>query len=99
MDETSLWSTVYRKDGGVISRHVAGESLLVPVRGNLADLQRIFTLNDVGEFIWNALDGSHDLGKIRTDVTQEFEVTSSQAGEDIIEFITSLEEEGLVRRQ
>jgi len=99
MDDASVWSTVYQKDDGVISRQVAGESLLVPVRGNLADLQRIFTLNGVGEFIWNALDGSHELGKVKADVTREFEVTDDQAGKDIIEFISLMEKEGLIHRQ
>lgn len=42
---------VYRHSGDVVNRQILGDTLLVPVRGKLADLQRIFALNPVARHI------------------------------------------------
>ena len=36
-------------------RVIAGETILVPLRQNLGDLESIYTLNGVGTFIWQQL--------------------------------------------
>jgi hypothetical protein len=46
---------VYRKKKDLVTREIAGETLIVPTRGNLADMQRIFALNGVAGFIWQHL--------------------------------------------
>ena len=44
-------SRIYIREKDIISRDIAGETILVPIRGNLADMQCVFTLNPVGIFI------------------------------------------------
>ena len=83
-------AAVYRKKGDTVTRHIAGETILVPIRNNLADMQGIFTLNPVAEYIWQQLDGQNNLAQIRDGITDSFEVDGPRAGEDMVEFIDQL---------
>lgn len=71
--------------------------ILVPIRGNLADMQRIFSLTPVAEFIWERLDGARSVKEIRTDLIQSFEVDRETAEKDISEFIDELIDNKLIR--
>jgi len=91
-----FWKKVYRKSPDVVVRKIAGELLLVPVRGKIADMQKIFTLNPVGELIWQELDAQRNLDDIRDRVVSEFDVTMETAMSDIEEFITELLQANLI---
>jgi hypothetical protein len=88
--------TIYRRNLDVRGRHVLGETLLVPVRGELADLQRIFSLSPVAEHIWSQLDGEHDLTAVRDSLVTRFEVEPDQAEADLVEFIAQLSAASLI---
>lgn len=80
----------------MIARQIAGEMLLVPIRGDLAGMQRIFALDEVGECIWQQLDAETTLEAIRDAVLANFDVREEQAEADIQEFIAELLEAGLI---
>jgi hypothetical protein len=88
---------VFQRTQNIVSRRVAGELFLVPVAGNLADMQRIFTLTKVAEFIWDRLDGQRSSGDILNDVVEHFDVDEKQAESDIQALLTELLAEGLVQ--
>jgi len=90
-EHQQIWDTVFTKDENIVARKIAGEMLLVPIRGNLADMQRIFALNPVGEFIWNHLDGKKTVKSIRDTLLEEFDVEQAEAETDITEFIDELQ--------
>jgi hypothetical protein len=87
----------YEKTGNIVSRRIAGELFLVPISGDLANMQRIFTLTAVAEFIWEKLDGRKNLNEILRQVLDRFDVPEKQAEVDIKEFVTELLKEGLAR--
>jgi hypothetical protein len=91
-----IWGKTFKKTGEIASRSIAGETLLVPIRGKLADMQRIFALNPVGEYIWKRLDGEKPLGNIRNEVLSDFDVDREQAENDIQAFISDLVKEKLI---
>jgi len=91
-----IWGKKFKKAGEIASRSIAGETLLVPIRGRLADMQRIFALNSVAEYIWKRLDGEKLLGEIRDEIIAHFEVDRDQADSDIQEFISELIRENLI---
>jgi hypothetical protein len=88
---------VFQRTRNIVSRRVAGELFLVPVAGNLADMQRIFTITKVAEFIWERLDGQKNLSDILNDVVEQFDVDEKQAESDIQALVTDLLTEGLVQ--
>lgn len=87
---------IYRKKKGLVTREIAGETLIVPLHGNLADMQRIFTLDAVAAFIWEHLDGEHDLDTICEDVTARFETENRDVAGDAGRFIEELLGAGLI---
>jgi hypothetical protein len=96
MDHIDLLKGVFRIREGIVSRKIAGETILVPVMGKLADMQRIFTLNSVGEFIWSKLDGKRGLAEISGEIVSVFEVEQEQADAEMEEFIAELLKEDLI---
>ena len=85
------------KDKNLVTRSIAGETLIVPVRSGIADLECIYALNEVGSRIWELLDERTPVKKIVEAVCSEFDVTPEQATRDISELLSSLETAGLVR--
>jgi hypothetical protein len=87
---------VYRIKGEVVSRRIAGEDLLIPIRGRLADMQRIFALDPVAAHIWSGMDGARDLDGILKSILETFEVTEDRARSDLDAFVSQLEGFGLL---
>ena len=96
MESKNKWSRIYVRKDEVVSRNIAGETILVPIRGNLADMQKIFTLNKSGAFIWEHLDGKIPLSEILESLLEQFDTTKNEAENDILDFIDQITESGLV---
>lgn len=92
----SAWDRVFVPKEALVAREIAGEVILVPVRGKLAQLKRIFVLNPVGAYIWGQLDGVRDLAAIHRGIVADFEVSEEEAEADLCEYIAALEEADLV---
>jgi hypothetical protein len=86
-----------RRLDDVILREIAGEVFLVPIRGRLADLQELFVLNPVGEWIWERLDGSRPTTALADDMARAFKVERDEAAADLEAFVAELDEAGLLR--
>ncbi len=85
-----------RPSRDVVARRVAGEYLLVPVRSGAAQMDYIFTANEIGSVIFQLLDGRRDAGEIARLVSRQFEVDEQRAGADVREFLANLLSAGLV---
>ena len=79
-----------KRKPSVVSRHIAGEELLVPIRGRLADMQRLFTTNEVGAFVWEQLARAQTEEQLVEAVVARFVVGLAQAQADVREFIEHL---------
>ena len=87
---------VFKKKEDFISRAIAGEMILVPLRGTLTDMQKIFSLNPVAGFIWERLDGQKSIAELRDELLATFDVEKGDVVSDIQEFIARLSKEGLI---
>jgi len=87
---------IFKKRETIVSRFIAGETILVPIRGNLADMEKIFSLEQVGEFIWQQLDGKQDLSDICIRIADVFDVDQETAEADLDAFITELQAADLI---
>jgi hypothetical protein len=81
----------------VVARRVAGEYLLVPVRSGAAQMDFIFTANEIGSAIFRLLDGSREGREIARLISEEFEVDADRARADVVEFLRELCDAGLAR--
>ena len=88
--------TVYAQNSSIVRRDIADETILVPIRGNLADMQRIYALDPVADFIWQQLGDGQAVGKIHAALVANFDVDAQQARLDLIEFIDKLLKANLI---
>ena len=79
-----------------VTRIIAGETIVVPVRGRVGDLDSIYTVNEIGTTIWELIDGKRSIGEIADAIGEAYEVAPEEARRDVEEFIGSLEAEGLI---
>jgi hypothetical protein len=86
----------YRKTAKIVSRRIGDEPFLVPICGRLDEMQKIFILNPVADFIWQKLNGKRTMADILACITDNFAVTEAQAGANLSEFIAQLDAEGLI---
>lgn len=83
----------YDKRPDIIFREVAGENLLVPIRGDLADMRRIFSINAVGGHVWELLDGRRPMKEIVEAVCGRFDTPDpDRVKADVSAFVTGLVE-------
>lgn len=90
--------TLPAKNDGLVTRIIAGETIIVPVRSTVAELDSIYTLNDVGSLIWGMIDGRTTVGQLTDTICDSYDVGAEQAAEDLGEFLAALETAGLIRR-
>ena len=83
---------VYKKSDSIVSRKIADEFILVPIRQNVGDLESIYTLNETAARIWELIDGKMKVREIKERMIEEFEVTPEEAEKDLIEHLQQLEE-------
>ena len=85
------------KEKELVTRDVAGEEIIVPIKGHVGDLEGVFTLNEVGAMIWRLIDGRTTGRQLMEVVINEYDVESSEAEKDVVDFLRSLEDAGLIR--
>ena len=89
---------VYRCRDNLVTREIVGETIIVPITGELADLQQVYSLNATGAFVWQRLDGSTSLESIHQALTRHFEVRKKDAWEDLAELVTDLARASLIEK-
>ena len=94
-DSSVSSDTVYARTPDIVPRQIAGDTILVAVRGELAKLERIFVLNTVGEHIWEILDGEKTVDDVVGGVCEVFDTDEATALADVAEFLADLEDAGL----
>ena len=87
MDLQKLYSLKSR----FVVRAVDNELILVPLTGNVAQMNELFTLNETGKFIWENLGKKTTIENLETLVTEAFDVDADTAKKDIENFIKKLE--------
>lgn len=87
----------YERDPNVVTREIAGERILVPIRKQVADMAAIYVLNETGARIWSLLDGQRSLADIGRILEQEYSVESEIVQTDVVEIVEQLWQLGMLR--
>jgi hypothetical protein len=82
----------------LVSRDVAGETVVVPICRGVGDLDSIFTFNTVGTYVWNLLTEGRTEAELTDSVARRFQVSACAAESDVRNFLTDLLGVGLVRK-
>ncbi|HBX53358.1 MAG: hypothetical protein A2275_16910 [Bacteroidetes bacterium RIFOXYA12_FULL_35_11] len=86
-----LLMRILRKKQNLVARRVGDEYILVPVVNKVAEMDKVYTLNEVGAFIWDQIDGKKTVDEIIQAVTHQYEVKRIIAQDDVINFIKKTE--------
>ncbi len=87
---------VFVRSPAVVSRRIAGETLIVPVRGKVGDLASIYSFNETGSLIWELLETPKGRSELIGAVEQEYAVGPEQAERDVTQFLNDILSVGLV---
>lgn len=86
----------YVRSQSVVSRLIAGETLIIPVRKGVGDLASIYSLNPVASSIWQAIQQPWEKEEIVSVIEQEFAAERAQIEHDVDEFLHEMHAAGLV---
>ncbi len=83
---------IFHHDPNIVTRLIAGEMILVPIRKHVGEMDFIYTLNETAARVWALIDGDRSLDQICQQIVAEFDINPEQAKNDLIELILSLKE-------
>lgn len=80
----------------VVSRVIAGETLVVPVRNKIGDLASIYSFNATGSLIWQLLNSPASLADLIAAIQREYDVDAERARDDVTQFLDEMSSAGLL---
>ncbi|HEX6087627.1 MAG TPA: PqqD family protein [Thermoanaerobaculia bacterium] len=90
--------SVFRRSEEVVCRTVGLESILVPIRNNVGNLDFVYTLSPVAARIWALLDGARTADEIAEVITAEYDVDRDTVMADLAELVSDLAGVSLLSR-
>jgi Coenzyme PQQ synthesis protein D (PqqD) len=96
MSEEDLEMQCYVRSDSVVSRVIAGETLIIPVRKGVGDLASIYSLNEVASFIWQMIEQPRPKHEIVQYTEQSFAGHRDEIEHDVEAFLGEMHSVGLV---
>ena len=90
MNSDPLLTKYFIPKDSLVSRQIAGEIIIVPIKKRADDVDNIYSINDTGARIWELMDGTRSLDQIIRIIIEEYEVDGSKAVQDAVDFVTKL---------
>lgn len=87
----------HTRSTAIVSRDVAGETIVVPICKGVGDLDSVYTFNPVGRNLWALLENGQSAEELANWVATHYEVDAKQAFADVQAYLAELQEVGLVR--
>jgi methyltransferase-like protein len=73
-----------------VARKIDSEYLIVPIKNNIAEMDRVYNLNEVGAFIFEKIDGNNNVEDIIRAVIEQFDIEYEVAEKDVIEYLLEI---------
>ena len=77
----------YVRSNSIVERAIAGEHLLVPIRGEVADLRNLFALNASAKILWDALAEPADEDRLVGLLLKKFRADEPTVRNDVRELL------------
>jgi Coenzyme PQQ synthesis protein D (PqqD) len=87
----------HARNTAIVSREVAGETIVVPICRGVGDLDSVYTFNPIGKNLWRLLEQSRSTEELANWVATHYEVSAEQAALDVQSYLAELKEVGLIR--
>lgn len=90
---------VFVRNPDYIFRKIVDEVVLVPIHQDVVDMKYIYTLNDVGAFVWQSLETPTSFRSLVTALANKYDVEYETIVEDLGTFLQELEACGAVLKE
>lgn len=84
------------RNSDFIFRKIVDEMVLVPIRQNVADLNAIFTLNEIGAFIWQKLGNPSTFTELEEAILADYDADIHTVKREIEVFLHEMVEIGAI---
>lgn len=84
-------SDIYRKERGFVLRKIGDQIILKSLNCGSGKPDAIYSLNQVGAFIYENIDGLRDIRQINILVSNQYDTSIIDTQADVSEFIKELE--------
>ena len=88
-----------KKAGNYVTRKIAGETIVVPIRAQAAELDFVYVLNEVGASIWSQLDEGRSPAEITEAITASSTCRRRPRVTTSISFLEALRGAGVIEGQ
>ena len=84
-----------RKDNSIIKK-IGNTYMILPLSDHNISVDVVLRTNEVGALIYEALEEDVTISDIVNKITSEYSVDAKECEKDVIEFIDSMKEKGLL---
>ncbi len=82
--------TVLSHSPDIVTKKTGNEYVLIPLSDNIADMNRLFTLNETGAVIWELIDGQRNVSEIIDEFIDRYDIDPETATKDILLFLENM---------
>jgi hypothetical protein len=90
--------TYYERNPDFVYRQIVDEAVLVPIHKEIVDMQSIYTLNEVGAFIWENLDQPKTRADLQAALLDEYTADPDVLHADLERFLDEMTAIGALRK-
>jgi Coenzyme PQQ synthesis protein D (PqqD) len=94
-----MYGQVITRSVNVVSRVVADEAIVVPIRRGAVDMDAIYTFNGSGTALWKMIEENRSAAEMAEYLQREYNLTAERAIADAAGFIEELAAAGLIDRR
>jgi coenzyme PQQ synthesis protein D (PqqD) len=84
------------RNTAIVSRDVAGETIVVPICRGAGDLESVYMFNPLGRELWVLLAEGRTSEELANWITAHYQVEAEQAFADVHNYLAELREVGLI---
>ena len=93
---TEIPGQLIQRSRNVVSRVVADEAIVVPIRRGAADMDSIYTFNETGTTLWAMIESNRSVTDLAAHLQTEYGLSAEKAAADTEKFLADLSEAGLI---
>jgi hypothetical protein len=93
-----MGSERYVRNPDFVYRWIVDEAVLVPVCRRVTDTRCLYTLNEVGAFVWERLDRPTAPAELQAAILDEFDADPRIVAQDLGDYLEGMVGIGAVRR-
>ncbi len=88
---------LYKKREGFVEKTIGNEVVIVPLVNEVAQMDKVFSLNEVGSVIYNSMSESKSQEELLQVILSEFEIDDVTAKNDLEQFLVKAVDKGIIQ--